>query len=193
VSYYEVLLFLHVATAVIWLGSGFFLQMLVLRAEKTGDRLLTKQISGHAGWMAQRIFIPASLAVLVFGILLTIEGPWSFDQLWIVFGLVGYAISFFVGILFIEPEGKRIHTAMEAYGPESPQAGFHVHRINVVSRMELVVLYLVIAVMALKPTGDDTGTLIIMAAVVLATLAAGLPKLRSAPEAPQAPAAAPAD
>jgi uncharacterized membrane protein len=191
VSYYEVLLFLHIATAVIWLGSGFFLQMLILRAEKTEDRLLTKQISAHAGWMAQRIFIPASLAVLVLGILLTIEGPWSFDQLWIVLGLIGYAVSFLVGILFIEPEGKRIHAAMEAHGPASPEAGFHVRRINVVSRMELVVLYLVIAVMALKPTGDDTGTLIIMAAVVVATLAIGFPKLRAAPQGP--PAAAQAD
>ena len=188
-SYYEVLLFLHVAAAVIWLGSGFFLQMLVLRAEKVGDRLLLKQISGYAGWMAQRIFIPASLAVLILGILLTIEGPWSFDQLWIVLGLVGYAISFLLGILFIEPEGKRIHTAMQAHGPESAEAGFHVHRINVVSRMELVVLYLVIGVMALKPTGDDTGTLIIMAAAVLVTLAIGLPKLRAAPQTP-APASA---
>ncbi len=189
-SYYEVLLFLHIATAVIWLGSGFFLQMLVIRAEKTGDRLLTKQLSAHTGWLAQRIFIPSSLAVLVLGILLTIEGPWSFDQLWIVLGLVGYAISFLVGILFIEPEGKRIHAAMEAHGPESPQAAFHVRRINVVSRMELVVLYLVIAVMALKPTGDDTGTLIVMAAVVLVTLALGVPRLRAAP---QTPVAAPAD
>ena len=72
------------------------------------------------------------------------------------------------------------------HGPESPQAAFHVRRINVVSRMELVVLYLVVAVMALKPTGDDTGTLIIMAAVVLGTLALGLPKLRAEPPAPAA-------
>ena len=86
-SYYEVLLFLHITTAVIWLGSGFFVQMLIVRAQKTGDQLLLKQFSGHTAWMAQRIFIPASLAVLVFGILLTIEGPWTFGQLWIVLGL----------------------------------------------------------------------------------------------------------
>ena len=187
-SYYELLLFLHIAAAVIWLGSGFFVQMLVLRAEQASDRLLLKQFSGHSAWLAQRIFIPASLAVLVLGILLTIEGPWSFDQLWIVLGLVGYAISFFVGILFIEPEGKRIHGAMEAHGPESSQAAFHVGRINVVSRMELVVLYLVVYVMVLKPTSDDTGTLVVAAAAILAALIYGVPKLRAA--APSAPATA---
>jgi len=180
VSYYEVLLFLHIATAVIWLGSGFFVQMLTVRAQQTDDRLLMKQFSSHSAWLAQRIFIPASLSVLVLGILLTIEGPWEFDQLWIVLGLVGYAISFFTGILFLEPEGKRIHRAIEAHGPESPEAAFHLARINIVSWMELVVLFLVVYVMTLKPRVDDTGSLIVAALVVLAALAYGGPKLRGA-------------
>jgi uncharacterized membrane protein len=189
VSYYEVLLFLHIATAVIWLGSGFFVQMLIMRAEKTSDLVLLKQFSGYSAWMAQRIFIPASLAVLVFGILLTIEGPWTFGQLWIVLGLAGYAFSFLVGIGFMEPEGKRIHAAIEAHGPESSQARFHIRRINVVSRMELVVLYLVVYVMALKPTGEDTGTLIVAAGALLGALAYGVPKLRQpTPEASAATA-----
>ena len=187
-SYYEVLLFLHITTAVIWLGSAFLVQMLIVRAQKTDDQLLLKQLSGQSAWMAQRIFIPASLSVLVFGILLTIEGPWTFGQLWIVLGLIGYALSFLTGILFIEPEGKRIHAAIAAHGPESPQAGFHLARINVVARMELVILYLVVYVMALKPTGEDTGTLIVAAAVTLAALAYGVPKLRAPAPGGAAPA-----
>lgn len=177
-SYYEILLFLHVATAIVWLGSGFFLQMLVWRAAATDDRPLLQGVATNSGWMAQRIFIPASLAVLVFGILLTIEGPWSFGDLWIVLGLAGYAFSFLVGIGFIEPEGKRIAAAMQA-GDEG-RAAFHVRRINTVSRIELVVLYLVVAAMALKPEGDDGLTLALFAAVLLAALAIWAPKLRPA-------------
>jgi uncharacterized membrane protein len=177
-SYYEVLLFLHVATAIVWLGSGFFLQMLVWRAGALDDRPLLQGVANNSGWMAQRIFIPASLAVLVFGILLTIEGPWSFGDLWIVLGLVGYAFSFLVGIGFIEPEGKRIAAAMQ--GGDEGKAAFHVARINTVSRIELVVLYLVVAAMALKPSGDDTGTILLLAAVLLGALAFWAPKLRPA-------------
>ena len=187
-SYYEVLLFLHIAAAIVWLGSAFFLQMLVFRAGRTSDELLTQRIAANSGWLAQRIFIPASLVVLIVGILLTIEGPWDFGDLWIVLGLVGYAVSFLVGIGFIEPEGKRIHAAMQAQQPA--RAAFHVRRINIVSRMELAVLYVVVAAMALKPTTDDTGTLLVLALAVGAALAYGLPKLREA--APE-PAAAPAD
>jgi uncharacterized membrane protein len=177
-SYYEVLLFLHIAAAVVWLGSAFFLQMLVWRAGQSDDAPLLQGIASNSGWMAQRIFIPASLVVLVVGILLTIEGPWSFGDLWIVLGLAGYAFSFLVGILFIEPEGKRIASAMQ--GGDTSRASFHIRRINTVSRIELVVLYLVIAAMALKPTGDDTGTVVLLAAVLLAALVYWAPKLRPA-------------
>ena len=178
-SYYEILLFLHIAAATVWLGSGFFLQMLIFRAESAGDTALTRGIASNTGWLAQRIFIPASLAVLVLGILLTIEGPWSFGDLWIVLGLGGYAVSFLVGILFQEPEGKRIHAAMEA--GDQARAAFLIRRINAVARLELVVLYLVVGVMALKPTGDDTGTLIAGAALLLVAIAVWAPRLRAAP------------
>ena len=177
-SYYEVLLFLHIAAAAAWLGSGFFLQMLVFRADKAGDAPLLQGIASNSGWMAQRIFIPASLVVLVVGVLLTIEGPWSFDDLWIVLGLAGYAFSFLTGIGFIEPEGKRIAAAMEA--GDSNRARFHIARINTVSRLELVVLYLVLGAMALKPTGDDALTLVLFAAVLVAAAAYWAPKLRPA-------------
>ena len=176
-TYYDVLLFLHIAAATVWLGSGFFLQMLIFRAESTDDDELKRGIASSTGWFAQRIFIPASLAVLVVGILLTIEGPWSFGDLWIVLGLAGYAVSFLVGILFLEPEGKRIHAAMTA--GEHARAAFLIRRINAVSRLELVVLYLVVGAMAFKPTGDDTGTLIVGAALLLAALAYWAPKLRA--------------
>lgn len=180
-SYYEILLVLHVLAAIVWLGSGFMIVTLVFRAERTDDRVLLKRLAENSKWLAQRVFIPFSLAVLVFGILLTIEGPWGFGDLWIVLGLAGYAVSFLTGILFLEPEGKRIDAAMTAHGSDSPQAAHHLRRINIVQRVELVILFLVVAVMVLKPTGDDTGTLLLGAAIVLVTLALGARRLTGPP------------
>jgi uncharacterized membrane protein len=175
-SYYEVLLFLHIAAAAVWLGSGFFLQMLIFRAESSDNGPFKQGIADSSAWMAQRIFIPSSLVVLIAGILLIIEGPWSFGDLWIVVGLAGYAVSFLLGILFLEPEGKRIGAAMRA-GDEA-QAAARIRRINAVSRIELTVLYLVLAAMALKPTGDDVATLVVFAAALLVAAALWGPRLR---------------
>ena len=54
--------------------------------------------------------------------------------------------------------------------------------------MELVVLFLVVAAMTFKPTGDDKGMLVAGAAIVAVTIALGVRAMRAA--APSAPAAA---
>ena len=171
---YELLLFLHVLAAVVWIGGGFMVLALVARAGRTDDTALLQKLAESSGWLAQRIFIPASLLVLLLGIALTWDGPWSFGDLWIVLGLAGYAVSFLAGILFLEPEGKRIAAAMAAHGPASPQAAHHIGRINAVQRMEMVILILVIAVMVLKPSGDDTAALLVGGAILALTLAVGV-------------------
>jgi uncharacterized membrane protein len=170
-SYYEVLLFLHIVGATIWLGSAFMLQALLFRARQTEDAVLTERISSNTQWLAQRIFIPTSLAVLVLGILLTIEGPWSFDQLWIVIALAAFAGTFLFGVGVIEPEGKRLHAATAAHGPEHPETRRHSDRLDAYMKLDLVLLFVVVFDMALKPTADDVGTLVLGAAALLVTIA----------------------
>ncbi len=111
----------------------------------------------------------------------------GFGDLWITLSLVGYAVSFLLGILFLAPETKRIQTAIEAHGPDSAKARFHVRRISVVARMELAVLFLVVWMMTLKPSGEDIGALAVAGAVLVAALVWGVPKLR--PNALEAPSA----
>jgi uncharacterized membrane protein len=178
-SYYEVLLFLHITAAIVWIGGAIALQFLVVRAQATRDGAFMQALGASSEWLAQRLFIPSSLAVLVLGILLTIEGPWTFDTLWVDLGLAGFAVSFLVGILFLKPEGERIGEAIAAHGPASGEARFRIKRINVVQRVELVILVLVVGTMALKPTGDDTGTLVLLAVLVAAAVAVGAWSVRS--------------
>lgn len=170
-SYYEILLFLHIVGATIWLGSAFMLQALLLRARQTQDSVLVERISANTQWLAQRIFIPTSLAVFVLGILLVIEGPWSFDQLWIVIALAAFATTFLFGVGVIEPQGKRLHAAMAAHGSEHPDTRRHNDRMDAYMKLDLVLLFVVVFDMALKPTADDVGTLVLGAAALLATIA----------------------
>ena len=53
---------------------------------------------GHTNRLGPTYFVPASLAVFVFGVILVIQSDfYGFDQLWIVLGLVGYALTFLTG------------------------------------------------------------------------------------------------
>ena len=166
-SYYEVLLFLHIGGAIVWLGSAFLIQMLFYRAKSTGNFPLIEGVSANTQWLAQRIFIPTSLAVLVLGILLTIEGPWGFDMLWIVLALVAFAATFALGVGVIEPEGKKLGAASAAHGPGHPEVEWRSRRIDALMKLDLVLLWVVVLDMTTKPTGDDVGSLAIMAAALL--------------------------
>ena len=167
-SYYEVLLFLHIGGAIVWVGSAFLIQMLFYRAKSTGNFPLIEGVSANTQWLAQRIFIPTALAVLVLGILLTIEGPWGFDMLWIVLALVAFATTFALGVGVIEPEGKKLGAASAAYGPGHPEVEWRSRRIDALMKLDLALLWVVVFDMTLKPTGDDVGTLALLAAALLA-------------------------
>jgi uncharacterized membrane protein len=188
-SYYEVLLFLHIFAAIAWIGAAIALQLLGIWGEQTRNGPFMQGLGASSDWLATRLFIPSSLAVLVLGILLTIEGPWTFDTLWLDLGFAGFAASFVTGLFFLKPEGERIGRAIAAHGPGSAEARRHIRRINVVQRVELVILVLVVASMTFKPTSDDGGTLLLFAAIVAAAVALGAWTLRVAGRPEPRPAA----
>jgi uncharacterized membrane protein len=171
VTYYEFLLLGHIFAAVIWLGAGFLLTLLVLGSERAGDRLRTAGYQRDIGWLAPRLFIPSSFATLVFGVLLVADGFWTVDQLWIVIGLVGWAISFVMGLFYFKPMGAKIAAVVEAQGPESAEASELMRRLDFADHVQLTILFLVLADMVLKPTGDDTGVLIGGAVILAAVIA----------------------
>jgi uncharacterized membrane protein len=160
VTTYELLTFLHIASAIIWLGAGFVFTLLILGAEMAGDEEREARHHSDVPWLAPRLFIPASFATLIFGILLVIDGPWSFDYLWVTLGLLGWLASFGVGITYFRTEGEKIAALAAERGPDDPEIRARIRRLNIVDRLEILILFLVVADMVIKPTGDDSGVLV---------------------------------
>jgi uncharacterized membrane protein len=180
-TFYEVLLVLHVFAAIIWLGAAFVLAVLVYGAERAGDKGREAGYHADVDWLSTRLFIPASLSVLVIGILLMIDGSWSLDTLWIAIGLGGWIATFLIGILFFKPEAEKIAALMEEHGPGHPEVAERIRRVNIVDRLDLLVLFLIVADMVVKPTGDDTGVLIGAAAIIAVVGLATASALRRQP------------
>jgi hypothetical protein len=186
----ELLLFAHVVAAVLWIGSGFLLQVLASRANQASDDLFLAKLMGQMKDLSQKLFIPASMAVLIFGLAMTIEAEeWSFSQLWIVLGLVGYFATMLTGMLVLGPSGERLGEQMARDGGMSAEARVGALRLLALARIDLVVLLLVIADMVLKPTADDVGILAAMAIVLVGGVAFTLMKVRALDSAPSAAAA----
>ena len=185
---YDILLFCHISFAIVWLGAGFLFHLLAYRADRANDEAGMRKIVDDLVATANTLFIPSSLLVLVFGILLVLDGPWSFGDLWIVLGLAGFAITFLTGLLWLKPQSERLQAVIARDGGLSPEGSWLARRMMTFGRLDYVVLFLVVFDMVIKPSRDDVGTLIFMAAVLVAGAAYFGWRARSL----EAPAAAPA-
>jgi uncharacterized membrane protein len=164
---YDVFLFIHITAAVIWVGSGFLLNLLAFRAERADDTAGLMKVLHDMGALGNALFVPASLIALVFGVLMVIEGPWAFSDLWISLGLAGFATTFAIGFFVLKPRGERIGAIIQRDGGLSPEAVARGRQLAIIGRIDAVILFLVVAVMALKPTPDDIGILGALAAVLV--------------------------
>jgi uncharacterized membrane protein len=169
-SRYELLLFVHVTMAVIWVGGGLMMQFFGIRVSMSGDPSRFATFGADVKWIADRVFIPASLLAFVSGLLLVIDSDfYGFGNDWIVIGLVLYATTFLAGLLVLGPEAERVGK-LTAEG--SPEAGPRTLRLLMLSRLDLVVLFAMIYDMTVKPDFGDTAS--IVWGLVGVAIAAGL-------------------
>jgi uncharacterized membrane protein len=181
-TWYEFLLFAHITAAVIWLGGAFTFQMYGAVVRRGGDAEEMARFAGRAGSLSERMFVPASLVVLLAGILLMIEGNWNWNQLWVVFALVVFAASFATGLLVISPMAKRIPEV----GPTTPAGQALIQRLFSILRVDLSFMYAIVFAMVVKPTADDGWTIAIAAALLVLLSVVFLVPLRSAGTRPPA-------
>jgi uncharacterized membrane protein len=150
-SWYGVFKVFHVLAAIIWLGGGAMITVLAWQAQRTKNNAQLLQIGKQAEWLSMRVFVPASLVVLVMGVVLMHKGEWGYGHFWTLFGLVAWGVSFVVGAAFLGPESGRRAKLIEAKGPEDPEVLARLNRIISVARVDVVLILLVAADMVAKP------------------------------------------
>jgi uncharacterized membrane protein len=170
VSWYTFLLFVHVSMAVVWIGGGLMMQLFGVRASMLGDRTRLANLGEDVAFIGPRLFVPASLLAFLSGVLLVIESDfYSFGDDWIVIALVLYATTFLTGLLFLGPESGRVGK-LTAEG--APEAGPRTLRLILLFRLDLVLLFLMIYDMTVKPDFGDAAS--VLWGVAGAGLAAGV-------------------
>jgi uncharacterized membrane protein len=155
-SWYEFLLFFHISMAVIWVGGGATIQFFALRILKASDPMRLADFARDVEWLSTRVFIPSSLLAFLSGVLLVIEAEFlGFGDDWIVIGLILFAATFLAGALFFGPESGRIGKLIETEGPTAPAVQARIQRILALTRADLMLLFLIIFDMSVKPAWGD--------------------------------------
>lgn len=150
VTTYEWVKTLHVLAAVIWVGGAAVIQVLALFALRSKLPGRKAEFAREAEWVGMKIFLPSTLLLIALGFYLVHDGHWGY-HLWVILALVGFGLSFVTGLFFLGPESKRIASAIDAEGPDSPAVAMRIKRILLVGRIELAILIFLVFDMVIKP------------------------------------------
>ena len=149
-TWYEFWLFLHLSAAIVWIGGGAAIQVFGVLTKRAADPAKTAFFAQNVSKTVNFVFLPAALVVLAAGIGLVRNGHWDWGEPFISLGLLLWAVVALVAFgylgLAIGAAGRRL----EAEGP-SPALGLKLRNLVWISRGLLVVLFLIVFLMTIKP------------------------------------------
>jgi hypothetical protein len=142
---YGLLVSLHVASVIVWLGSGTTIAFVAIYAQRARNAVVLEQLAALVQWMALRVFAPAALAAFAFGVAAAHAGHWP-DLFWFHVGEAAFAFSFLLTVAVRVPLLRRAR-----------RGALHPARLArylvAAAVAESTVLYLAVADMVNKPGG----------------------------------------
>jgi uncharacterized membrane protein len=148
---YELYLALHIVCAVLWVGGGVSVHILGRWVSKSGDPERLVAFNRDAVKISNVFYAPLALVLIVSGVLLVEEVGYSYGDLWITLGFLGWLFSLAVGLAFYPQQSRKIEAAVAADGPTSETAQAGISRILLVNSIEITILVFVVIDMAVKP------------------------------------------
>ena len=148
---YELYLAVHILCAVLWVGGGVSVHILGRWVQKSGDPERMVAFNRDAVKLGTVFYAPLALILIVAGVLLVEEVGYSYGDMWIGLGFLGWLFSLALGLAFYPQQSRKIEAAIAAEGPVSQTAQSGIRRILLFNSIEITVLVLVVIDMAIKP------------------------------------------
>jgi uncharacterized membrane protein len=149
---YDLFKFMHVLTAIVWIGSGIGLMVMWGILEGAGERGTLLGVLRFSDKLGTRLFAPAAVLTLVFGIVTVVlsRKNIAFEDLWIVIGFAGFAASFVISQLSGRA-GKQMGALIAEHGPQHGGVDAVMSRIRMLNTVDILILVGVVAAMVFKP------------------------------------------
>ena len=147
---YHVLTFVHVAAVIAWVGGDLMLTLLAQQVRGTGSAGEMAALLGRIERFSKTFFSPLSVVVLLTGLVMGMIGD-ILAAPWISIGFLGVFVSAGIGMGYLAPKSRQLRVLIDEHGVDHPEVVRLGDRMLLVSRIDLAILALVIAVMVFKP------------------------------------------
>ena len=147
---YELVLFVHIVCAIIWVGGAFFSQLLAIRVSRSSDPSDLPKLGANIAYLGQRVFLPASILLFIAGLIL-VSQRWQFSSLWVSLSMLLWLVSAVTGALYLGPTTAKVGALFATEGPTSVAGRSLLDRVFLVARLELVSFAIIVFMMVVKP------------------------------------------
>lgn len=149
-SFYDFLIFVHVASAILGLGPGFVMIYIVTTKARTMEELR------HAYVIRNRIHIFVMVGgtlLLLTGLLMGVINTYLFTKGWFVLSLILFLIALAAGPIVLSPKSKPIKELLATYEGDLVPAEYYAltKELFFYERITNVIFLIIIALMILKP------------------------------------------
>ena len=149
-TWYELLLTVHILAAIVWLGGAIMLLALGLSLRGAGNERRA-EFTRMSEKIPSIVFAVASVLVVVAGTLLVNEAGYDFSDAFVTLGYAGWFVSFLFGVGFYGREGKKREALIESDGVDSPAVTASLNRVLTVAAVDTTIITLVVFAMTTKP------------------------------------------
>jgi hypothetical protein len=149
-TWYELLLTVHILAAALFFGSGVATTMMGYRA-LASDPPSFGPVALTAGWWAGRAHPAAGGVILIAGILMVLDADISFGETWVSIALAGWVIMMAIGGAAVGRTSTQLVEAIEQRGGYSEELRPLASRLLLFARIETAVIALIVLDMVVKP------------------------------------------
>ena len=142
----------HILRAIVWLGGGLALSVAGSRARASAEPGAVRDFARLLLHVAPRVMTPGVIGTVVFGVALVLtSAAWDFAQLWVVIGLVLFAVAFVIGLGYLSRIGIQLGKLADDTAASSVDADALLGRWILGYRVVLVILVVIVWDMVFKP------------------------------------------
>ncbi|HEV3002648.1 MAG TPA: DUF2269 family protein [Solirubrobacteraceae bacterium] len=148
-SWYELLLTLHLLSMATWFGSSLAITAMGFMSLKTGPEAFGTFTLPATRW-AGRAHPVAGVVLLLTGFAMVADRDWSFDA-WLILAVIGLVVAMAIGGALIGRTADGLVKRLEDRSISAEELTGGARQLLLYTRIELVVLVLVVADMVAKP------------------------------------------
>jgi uncharacterized membrane protein len=151
VTLYTLFKFLHIVSAIVWIGGVSTLSLLNFRLSRLNQPQALQALSRESNFYGRAVVGPAAALTLIAGIVTATQMGVSFSSLWITWGFTAIFCSFILGATLTRITTNKLNKLSQLSTATTQQVSAVQNRLAVLNILDVLLLLSTVGAMVFKP------------------------------------------